>query len=461
MKFFRNLLPLLLLAALGCINPYINADEQDGTSYDEELNERDFEALREFINSKKTIDLKEKANNLAISGDVRTEWRHMTETLDGHRLRGPGARFIFPESVQGNNEEIYDKGERFPVSKNDFDIEFNLHFEYRYKHTWAVGHVQYDNSAGIDDYGLNCNEDPKGWHGSGNAERLNLKQAYIGYNLFLCGDTVLDVELGRRGNLYKIFDSKVQFLSRLDGILLKYKTKWDCLGDWYVFLAGFVVDERVNQFAWVMETGFVNICDSGVDVKYSFIDWRRNGPNRCFENNPRGFRFMNSQLTMIYTLKQEILCKQARIFGAFVYNHDATHDGFKFERRNKNNSKHRVPKFFKDTPLDNVAWYIGFRVGDVRKEGDWAFEAQYQYVEAKAVPEGDSSGIGLGNIRDDTFTSNGRGNTNFKGYRFEGLYALTDNLTIDSIVEFSRTIRSSIAGKHTYSKFELEAIYAF
>jgi hypothetical protein len=54
-----------------------------------------------------------------------------------------------------------------------------------------------------------------------------------------------------------------------------------------------------------------------------------------------------------------------------------------------------------------------------------------------------------------------RGNTNYEGWKVEGLYAITDNLTLDTIYEKSRAYDSDIGGRHKYSKFELEAIYAF
>lgn len=100
--------------------------------------------------------------------------------------------------------------------------------------------------------------------------------------------------------------------------------------------------------------------------------------------------------------------------------------------------------------------------GKVVKEGDWALEVQYQYVEAQAMPDDDTSGIGRGNVLDESFTScSRRGNTNYKGWRLEGLYALTDNMTLDSIIEWSKAADDKVGGPHTYSKFELEAIYAF
>lgn len=458
MLFFRYLIMLVVSAGLISAGSIFAAESraQDGSRFAEELNERDFDALREFLKSKRIVDI-EKSCNLTISGDVRTEWRHLNETCRGEKLRGGNAT---------NRAGL-------PISRNDFDIECNLRFDYVAERTWAVAHVQYDNSAGVDGNGhpcgklvekkkhkekckrkcrkckaddIDCQVDPRGWHGSGACDDLCLKKAYMGYNVYVNGDSRFDVELGRRGNLYLVFDSKVQFLSRLDGVLLKYDSTWENVADWYVHAAGFVVDERVNQFAWIVETGLLDIMDSGFDFKYSFIDWEKHGKNRCFAHNPEGFKFRNSQFTLAYHLDPAYLCVPVKFYGAFIWNHDGQ-------------------KFWADCHRfnhKNLAWYAGVLVNEVHKEGDWAFEVIYQVVQARAIPDDDLAGIGRGNVLDDVFTSlTRRGNTNYRGWRLEGLYALTDNLTLDSIIEWSKAEDRHIGGRHGFSKFELEAIYAF
>lgn len=460
MSIFKRLMLLTLAASILSSTSIFAADEQDGTRFEEELNERDFEALREYLKSKRTEDLEEKTCNLSISGDVRTEWRHLNETCHGKDLRG--------------GEHTNRSG--LPISRNDFDIEFNMRFDYVAEKTWAVGHLQFDNSAGVDGNGhpcgkvikkkdrkknpcdkgkcqecktesLDCFVDPEGWHGSGACDDICLKKAYMGYNICVDGDSRFDVELGRRGNLYLVFDSKVQFLSRLDGVLFKYDSSWESIADWYVHAAGFLVDERVNQFAWVVETGALDIFDSGIDLKYSFIDWQKHGKNRCFAHNPEGFKFMVSQFTVAYNLSPEYFCKKpVKLYAALLINHD--NPSFYVHCRRIRNQ--------------NLAWYAGVLIGEVRKEGDWAVELMYQVVEARAVPDDDMAGVGRGNVLDDSFTSlTRRGNTNFHGFRLEGLYAFTDNITLDSLIEWTKAYDEKIGGKHTYSKFELEAIYAF
>ncbi len=448
MKLVRCLLALSVIIGL-CATGVVLADEQDSSHFDAELNERDFDALREFLKARKAVDVAENTSNLVISGDVRAEWRHLDETCRGQRLRGHGC--------------VGTSGK--PISRNDFDVELNLYFIYTCDRTWALAQVRYDNSAGVDDNGHPCGPvgskkkkgeccvdtarrcvgDPEGYHGSGNCGDLCLKKAYMGYNLYTDGVARIDVELGRRGNLYNVFESNIQFLSRFDGLLLKYDSSWECVADWYIHAAGFVVDEKVNHFAWITEVGFLNIADTDIDFKYSFIDWEKHGINRCFARNPAGFRFLNSQFTLAYNINPDVIGVPVKVYGAFLVNHAA----------HKLHLKHVHSR-------QNLGWYCGVLFGKVIKENDWALEIQYQVVQAQAVPDGDVGGIGRGNVLDESFTTcSRRGNTNYQGWKVEGLYAITDNLTVDSIVEWSKAYDTHIGGTHTYSKFELETIYAF
>jgi hypothetical protein len=305
------------------------------------------------------------------------------------------------------------------------------------------------NNVGKDeciDVANDCLDDPEGYHGSGACTDLCLKRAYMGYEFYTCGDARAFFELGRRGNLYNVFDSNIQFLSRFDGLLLKYENTWDCVADFYFQTAGFVVDERVNHFAYAAEIGFLNISDIGFDLKYSIINWEKHGLNRCLVRNPKGFRFINSQFTAAYNFTSPWLGKPTRIYAAWLVNHAAKPICVSLHHRK----------------LKNIGWYAGVLFGKVRKEGDWAIEIQYQVVQAQAVPDDDAGGICRGNILDESFTTcSRRGNTNYKGWKFQGLYAFTDNLTLDSIVEWSKAEDDRIGGTHTYSKMELEAIYAF
>lgn len=458
MKFLKVLLATLL--ALSFSSTYAQEFEprdQDGYDYNEELNEKDFDALREYLNTKRTINLEEKDTNLTISGDIRFEWRHLCEYGKRDYVLGPD-NTIVPAPIPGPGQppRIFTDlrgGKAFQpigkcpvrISRNDIDIEFNLRFDYVSDRTWGVAHVQYDNSAGTwsGKYGccdINKKTHDGGWFGSGECDDLCLRKAYFGVNLLTDDCTRADIEIGRR-NLYNIFDSHVQYLSRFDGILFKYKDSWTDVADWYWNTAAFVVDERTNQFAWITELGFLDILDSGFDVKYSFIDWRKNGSNRCFIRNPKSFKYLNSQVTVYYNFESELFCnKKAQLYAAIVTNHNAA--------GNK-----------------NIAWYAGYQLGKVVREGDYALYLEYQYVEPNSIPDNDVSGIGHGNVLGQSYLFEGTGNVNYKGWHLEALYAITDNLNIDTQLEWSHSIylwpSEKYGGPHDYSKFEVEAIYAF
>ena len=433
MKILNKVLPVV--AAMTFMSAGLHADycdSGDHSQFERELNEKDWQALYDYINTKRTINLQEKSCNLTIAGDVRVDWLHTCEEKNGFKKRDV------------NN------GKGFHIGKNDFDIECNLYFDYVSDRTWAVAQLQFDNSAGVSKWQnekerAESKDYDESMHGSGVGCNLDLKKAYIGYNLCCDGCTRFDIEVGRR-HLYHVFDSEVQFLSRFDGLLLKYDTSWDCMGDWYVHLGGFVIDSRVNHYAWIIETGLLNIYDCGLDIKYSFVDWYRKGKNVIGKENPNGNCFEVSQFTFTYHVDPEILCMPAKTYGAILWNSAA----------NK----------MKNPPLPtkhNLAWYAGFRVGEVVYEGDWAVDLQYQWVQAFAVPDQDMSGIGTGNIDGTAVVNSGYGNTNFKGWRLEVLYALTDNISLDARIQWSNKIDTVVnqEGKDRYSQFRLEAIYAF
>lgn len=446
-------------------------EDQDGSDYDGELNEKDVRAVREFIQTKRDIPLEKKLTKMYITGDVRAEWRHLNETGRKGKIEGDN------EILRGENATDYAD---LPVSRNDFDAEFNLYFEYKTDRSWASAQLQFDNSMGVFDNNKKCpgegdnspqgirdkmsngkdTPDPHGWHGSGKCDKICLKKAYWGYNLYNACDSRIDIEVGRR-RLYAYFDSDIQFLSQFDGIALKISDKIDWASSTYLNIAGFVVNERINHLAFAAESGLLDIADTGFDLKYSFIHWRKNGRCQCpnkkkggWFRDPEAFRFLISQVSAYYHLNPDYFCgKEAFIYAGYLYNHDQKF----FRLAREHGSSKPGPKVHGG----NTGWYAGIAIGEVKKENDWAFDASYQYVGAVAVPDGDSRGIGRGNVLDESLTSIERGNTNFKGWTFDFTYAITNELSVNTVLEWTKAADERIGGKHTYSKFELETIYAF
>lgn len=425
------------------------------SNFERALDEKDWDALYDYINTKRTINVEEKASNLTISGDVKAQWRNRNEKDDEGSLR-----------IIGKGDDRRYRG------TNKFNIEFNLKFDYVCDSVWAVGQLQFDGCGGIlTDH--DWETDRQGMHGSGTNGFPEIKKAYVGYNVYCDKGARFDIEIGRR-RLYQVFDSEVQFLSNFDGILLKYKNSvdWWRLGDWYINVAGFVVDARSDHYAYLFETGLHDICETGFEVKYSLVDWRKHGKNLWRERDAVGSKYLVSQGTMYYYFTAPYLDVPSKLFGAVLCNHDAkmpdwVADTEKWEDRNKKekmDEKTRPDsksKYYGD--LRNFAWYAGFTLGEVVEQGDWAFTTQYQWVQARSIPDDDVSGIGNGNCQGNSFTADNMGNTNFKGWRVQGLYALKDNLTLEARFECSKPISEihEFGGKHDFKQYRLAVLYAF
>lgn len=502
MKLTKTCLLFIFLSTLIFTSAHAQRLQQE-TTFDRQLRTKDDQAVREFVESKENIDVRDKAKNLDISGDVRFEWHSFHEKGISLYTNGEDPRVHQNYRwLRGDNRV---DGGGTPLSVNDFDVEFNFKMKYSFENAWCMAHLQYDNPAGcrgrndcegnfaifskngktkIKTVTRDRRRSPKG---SGESGFLNLKRAFISYNPYADGKQRIDIEIGRR-KLDDVFVSEVEFSNRFDGVLLKYASAIDKVADWYFNGGAFIVDERVNHFGYVAEIGFLNVLDTNLDLRYSFIDWRKHGVNRCFIHDPYGARFQNSQISFAYTINPEIYCKKVAIefYGGFLVNHAA--------------KKHNL---FTHNKKKNLAWYGGIYLGKVNKKGDWAADIEYVVVQAQAVSDFDVGSIGRGNILDenitdafnksqfhfeDSYYSKGdvysdsyygeagsraepskkfsayfprRGNANFKGWHFQFLYGVTDNLSIDLEYDFSKAEDPHIGGRHFYSSFEIETIYAF
>lgn len=453
MKLIRYALPLLLVLGWG---PTIaHADSHDGeTRFQQELEESDMEAIRDFINAKRKIPLKDKTSNLHISGEVHFEWNNYHEKINGEPVRV----YTFREE-EIINDEIFLVGDRLKIGPNDFDVQFDLFVDWDMDNTYARAHLRYDESSGVDDNGQDQEIDPQGYHGSGSCDNLCLKEAYIGYEVFKCGDQRFFVELGRRGNLYKVFWSELEFSSRLDGIFAKYTGKFGKHTEWHISGAGFIVDERADHYAWAAEVGLDNILDTGIDFRYSFIDWVLYGRNRYFVRHPLGFRFQVSQVGFIYHVNPDWLCgNKVQVFGAFLVNHCPSKRTF-IDANPPENPVYKAKEVF--IGRQNIGWFAGVQLREIHKEGDWSLKGLVAYCEAQVIPDNDVRNIGTGNFLRDSFTCDGRGNVNWQGYAIRAAYALTDNIVIETGYDHSWSIDNSIVGTHSYRKYMLESTYSF
>ena len=381
------------------ITSYLQADSD----------EQNLEALKEWIATKRAVTVDERGGSLSVSGDIHVEYITLSEQRNSFKNIGPGSFHpIIPE--------------------NQFDIEFNFMLDFRNDITWATTKLKFDNDAGIL---------------SGTFDRLFLERAFFGFHLFETELTSVDLEFGRRFLGYT-FDSRIQFGSLMDGILLKINKTTERFGDIYLFAAPFVVNEILSHVSFVIELGILNIANTGFYAKYSLIDWKTKSFSNEIINNQ--FSSINNQFILGYRFQSPFFNAITIVYGAFLVNAAAkpfTH---------LNNRK------------DNMAGYFGITMGEIRKKKDWSFDLNFQFVQPQAIPALDFSGIGIYNpddlilyvLEQKDAVSNG----NYWGFQIYFLYALQDTITLAQSISFSRPLME-MPNKFNFQKYKLELIYAW
>src|ERR1700722_15894065 len=143
MKILNRLFPFFCAATL--FTALAEADTIDQGSAGGDIDAREIQALREWINTKRQVTVKEKGGSLAISGEVRSEMQAAYERVGGKSQRGSNTPFGIPHEL--------------------FDVEVNVMLDYRTDRSWASVKLEFDNDAGIF---------------SGTLNRLKLERAYFG-----------------------------------------------------------------------------------------------------------------------------------------------------------------------------------------------------------------------------------------------------------------------------------------
>lgn len=424
MKIFARFRSFSVLTAMSLVafSPFALTDTIDR---EENVQDVDIQALREWMNTKRQVSIKEIGGNLSLSGEVRTEFQQTSETINGVKQRGSGT--INPST--------------------GYDVAVNIMLDYRNDRSWSSIKLEFDNNAGIF---------------SGSVDRIKLTRAYFGLRALEGDSYYVDFEAGRK-KIGAIFDSKLQFSSYFDGILGKYDQSFERIGDFYFHVGTFVINERTDHYGYVGETGFLNIAGSGFYTKLSLIDWDTKHSSSNYVNktemdkiaNKRRFDFLVSQFTIGYKFYPEKLQKQVTIYAAGLYNFAA--------------------KKLDITDYQKANWgsYLGFSVGELKKKGDWALDANYQFLAAQCVPDFDASGIGLGNINNSGFYTTGinnnilttradaGGNVNFRGIAVTLDYLISNNLNLQQQWLQSVTLDKDIGPYRKFKQYEIEFIYGF
>lgn len=418
----RNLRSFACLAAtsLCALSPSLYGDTIERGSD----NDVDVQALREWINIKRQVTVKEIGGNLSISGEVRTKFKATGETVDGISIRG--------------NPNILNEKSKAPFPSRGFDVNARLMMDYRSDATWASIKLEFNDRAGIF---------------SGSVDKIKLSRAYFGARAFQGDSYYVDFELGRK-KLNSTFDSELQFDSLFDGVLAKYDQSFEQVGDFYVHLGTFIINDTIDQFGYVGETGLMNIAGSGFYTKFSVIDWDTKDMHNDLAQ--KRFDFIVSQMTVGYKFYPAVLKKEVTIYAAGLYNFKAK----------------RLP--ITDNQKANWGSYVGFSIGELKRKGDWAIDANYQWLAAQCVPNFDVGGIGFANSLDTGFyteNDNGTGkantrgtaggNVNYRGVTATLNYLITNNINLQQQWSQSITLDHDIGPSKRFKQYEIEFIYNF
>ena len=165
--------------------------------------------------------------------------------------------------------------------------------------------------------------------------------------------------------------------------------------------------------------------------------------------------FFNHQLICGYKFVMPLIDKVSTLYGAFLIN------GVAKKRAILNNRR------------DNLAGYVGFNMGELRKRGDYSFDINFQYVQPQAIPDFDFAGIGKGNSDNiglyttnydgtggATTSSTAVGKANYLGGQVEVLYLFSSNLTISQSFKISQSL-DKLPSKYRYKQYRAEFIYAW
>ncbi len=399
----------------------------------------DMEALRKWIREKRLITLKETGGDLSISGDIRSDFSAINEKKEGIRQRGSN-------SATGKPARPY-------------SVAFNLLFDYRAERTWSSVFLNYKNSMGIQD-------------GTGN--NIRLLRAYLGGRMIAGDSFSFDAELGRR-SLGDVFDSRIQFSNTFDGALFRFSKAFEEIGDYYTNLGVFLINTARDYYGYAIEMGFLNIASTGLFVKGDYIDWKKYNSTDPLDFQ---FNFRVSQLQIGYQYLPKWLNKVCKIYAAGAYNDAADTLSRVFTPRTGEtltaDELTQVEKISLDPDAKyNWAWYAGISIGKARKQGDWALDTNYQWVQAQAIPDFDASGIGRGNaasvgtytlkkgsdvVATNVYNTFGGGYNH--GCALRTLYAFSDNVTMSQLFQISERL-DDVGPDSNYKKFKIEFIYTF
>lgn len=451
------------------------------------VTDQDYTALRQFVDSKKGVDMAAKSGDLHLYGDVRVLYSRRSQKQENTNVSynpdvTPGEQPFNEMTGFKNTANLLKNGgggtdvlwttQTFPLpyGSSYFQVMFNLGLKYQSDASYACGELRFKNRMGLD-----ADEHARG---NGQADQIELRRAYLGYNFLDNGMFKIAAQAGRN-KLYDFYTSKIQFNSRADGASFLFNSSFENVFDLVANTGTYVINNMSNFYSYVAEIGFHDIASSGVYVGVNFVNWKQRKPtfwvNQRYGgaavtiSQDRRYAFRNVEFFAGWVVPPEMFNFPIEFYAGYLTNVAAK------RHPSTNNLK------------QNRAYYIGAMFGKVEKANDWSLEVRFEHVEAQSIPHWDFAGITQGNLNDSDFyyqrginTSGGgypslgyyaypvidnplaaHGNGNYKGWAVEGMYAITDNLSLGLSFEYSNAATARIGGKNKWRNFEAEFIYAF
>lgn len=342
---------------------------------------------KEYLASKRSVELSDRFKDgaLTLGGEVALEYHKLSETR---------------RDVKETSPDVSNAG-------NVANVAAKLMLDYKTENTWASIKLKFKNDVGQDagqqqekskaaEETLVKTEDEKRRVGSGTKNKVSLDKAFFGFNLFESESSSLDVEIGRNQR-ESYFNSKLQFDSYQDGIALLAQKSFDKFGDGYATASVHMVDTGSRHAGFTGEAGLNHIYGSGLNLSYSFSNWKKSGKGAYNENatpkrkdNAMHHCYQISQFTASYDISEDLIKVPVSIYAAFLVNHAA-------QKEEKRAAATTPTVILESTEKkNNTGWYAGFVVGatKIKKKGDWQFESYLSYVGGQLIPFYDMPGIG-------------------------------------------------------------------
>jgi hypothetical protein len=381
----------------------------------EDIEEKDVQALREWLNTKRQVTVRQLGGALSVSGEIRPNFQKTAETVNGIKQRGMGGASSLPTDAYG--------------------IEVNLFLDYRANRSWSAIKLEFDNDAGIQ---------------SGTFNKLRVEKAYFGIFAVQNDTSTLSIQVGR-DRMSWFVDSRIQFSSFFDGIWLRYDQNLESIADFYIHAGPYLINSATNHYGYLGEIGLINIIGTGIYAKYSINDWDTKDFTDPITRDR--YRFIVNQLTLGYRFWPASLQKAVVIHLAGLYNPAAK----------------KLP--ITDFKRANWGGYINLAMGELKKQWDWTLHFNYQFLQAQCVPDFNANtGIGMGNAKKTGFyATNGipntrataGGNVNYRGYYIVFNWLLLDQLTLSQTWQQSITLDHDIGPSRRYKQYALQLLYVW